>query len=220
MEQVKRSYRSPRREAQAARTREAIVEVTRRLLAAGGLSDVTMDAIAAEAGVSVQTVYATYGSKAAILSALLDRLEAEALAARASGAHGSPYGTSTDPRRQLRDMVDFHRRLFERGAEVITVALGSTASDPDIAAHVAAGQQRRRAAQLPLVTAWHRAGVLRPGLGRKEAADVVWSLTSPDLFVLHVKGSGWTPSRYAKWLSATLERLLFTPAETADSRTR
>ncbi|MFY9915710.1 MAG: helix-turn-helix domain-containing protein, partial [Nocardioidaceae bacterium] len=76
MEQVKRSYRSPRREAQAARTREAIVEVTRRLLAAGGLSDVTMDAIAAEAGVSVQTVYATYGSKAAILSALLDRLEA------------------------------------------------------------------------------------------------------------------------------------------------
>ncbi|MGA9343746.1 MAG: helix-turn-helix domain-containing protein, partial [Nocardioidaceae bacterium] len=85
MEQVKRSYRSPRREAQAARTREAIVEVTRRLLAAGGLSDVTMDAIAAEAGVSVQTVYATYGSKAAILSALLDRLEAEALAARASG---------------------------------------------------------------------------------------------------------------------------------------
>ncbi len=49
---------------------------------------------------------------------------------------------------------------------------------------------------------------------------MVWSLTSPDLFVLHVKGCGWTPSRYAKWLSATLETLLFTPAETAGSRSR
>lgn len=210
MAQVKRSYRSPRREAQAARTREAIVEAARRLLGADGMRATTMDTIAAEAGVSVQTVYAAFGSKAAILIALLDRLEADADAGEEtrSGPAGSPH-------EQLTALVAFHRRLYERGADVIAVGLGSVATDPDLAAHVDTGHRRRRAGQVAVVNEWHRRGALRPGLSRREAADVLWALTSPDLYLLHVRGSGWAPSRYASWLRATLAGLLLRPDGTS-----
>jgi AcrR family transcriptional regulator len=203
MDPVKRSYRSPTREAQAARTRDAIVGAARRLLTGGGgLRGATMETIAAEAGVSVQTVYATYGSKTAILIALLDRLETDAVPG------GGETGPAGDPGAQLKALVGFHRRRYERGADVIAVGLGSAAGDPDVAAHVDTGHRRRRAAQAALVGTWHREGALRDGLSRREAADVLWALTSPDLYLLHVRGSGWSPSRYATWLTRTLEDLL------------
>jgi AcrR family transcriptional regulator len=206
MDRVKRSYRSPRREAQAARTREAVVDAARRLLRAeAGRTGATMEAIAAEAGVSVQTVYATFGSKAAILIALLDRLE------EAAAAGGPLPGRGTDPASQVRSLVSFHRRLFEQGADVIAAGLGAVATDPDLAAHVDTGHRRRRAAQAGVVEDWHRRGALRAGLSRGEAADVLWALTSPDLYLLHVRGSGWTPARYARWLSRALHELLLAP---------
>ncbi len=206
MAQVKRSYRSPRREAQAARTREAIVEAARRLLGVDGMRATTMDTIATEAGVSVQTVYAAFGSKAAILIALLDRLEADAGAGEAS-----PSRPADSPHERLKALVAFHRRLYEGGADVIAVGLGSVATDPDLAAHVDTGHHRRRAGQVAVVQEWHRLGALRPGMSQREAADVLWALTSPDLYLLHVRGSGWSPSRYASWLCATLANLLLRP---------
>ncbi len=206
MAQVKRSYRSPQREAQAARTRDAIVEAARRLLGSDGMRATTMDTIAAEAGVSVQTVYAAFGSKAAILIALLDRLEADADAGEAARAR-----PADSPQQQLTALVAFHRRLYERGADVIAVGLGSVATDPDLSAHVDTGHRRRRDGQVAVVNAWHRMGALHPGLSRREAADVLWALTSPDLYLLHVRRSGWSPSRYASWLRDTLAGLLLRP---------
>ena len=72
-----------------------------------------------------------------------------------------------------------------------------------MADHVQAGHERRRAAQRDLVRHWHRAGALREGLGPAEAGDVLWALTSPELYLLHVRGSGWSPARYERWLDRT-----------------
>lgn len=209
MATVKRPYRSPLRAERAARTRAAIVEAARRLLVRDGLRQTTIEAIADAAGVSVQTVYAIYGSKAAILMALLDRLEVEAhadLMAAELAAAGSP-------RAQLRSIVAFNRRLFQRSSDVISMALGSAGVDPDVAAHVAAGRRRRRASQLPIVRGWHRQGALRQGLRSREAADVLWAFTSPEIYLLYVTHGGWSTERYEGWLVATLDTLLFTTAE-------
>ncbi len=135
----------------------------------------TVEAIAEAAGVSVQTVCAVYGSKAAILIALLDRLEVEA----GADLMVAELIAAANPRAQLRSIVAFNRRLSERSADVIAMALGSAGADPDVAAHLAAGRRRRRASQLPIVRGWHRRGVLRQGLRSREAADVLWALTQP-----------------------------------------
>ena len=56
MTNVKRPYRSPRRREQAEETRRRILAAARRLFVARGYGGTTMETIADDAGVAVQTV--------------------------------------------------------------------------------------------------------------------------------------------------------------------
>jgi AcrR family transcriptional regulator len=213
MTSVKRSYRSPRREAQARRTRERIIDAARHLWVERGFGATTMEAVAAEAGVAVQTVYGAFGSKGAILTALLGRLESEA-----GGETLMRELRVATPRRQLALVAAFNRRLFQGGADIIAIALGSTAVDAEVAAWAAEGDRRRREGQAHVVAGWHAAGALRPGTGPAEARDVLYTLTSPEVFLLLVKAGGWPPGRYESWLDRTLSTLLLKPSEGRDER--
>lgn len=204
MEPVKRRYNSPKRERQARQTREQIVEAARRLFARDGFTKTTVEAIAREAGVSAQTVYASVGSKRAIVLALLDRLEAEG----GNEELRRELGSTKDPRRQLRAIVSFNRRLFERGRDVLDVVM-ATRADPDVEAFGRAGEARRREGQVRWVRAWAEDGVLRPNLDEGEAADVLWALTGPELYWLFAVNSNWPGLRFEEWLFGTLEWQLF-----------
>jgi AcrR family transcriptional regulator len=204
MEPVKRRYNSPKRERQARQTREQIVEAARRLFARDGFTKTTVEAIAREAGVSAQTVYASVGSKRAIVLALLDRLEAEG----GNEELRRELGSTKDPRRQLRAIVSFNRRLFERGRDVLDVVM-ATRADPDVEAFGRAGEARRREGQARWVRAWAEDGVLRPNLDEGEAADVLWALTGPELYWLFAVNSNWPGLRFEEWLFGTLEWQLF-----------
>ena len=204
MEPVKRRYHSPKRECQARQTREQIVEAARRLFARDGFTKTTVEAIAQEAGVSAQTVYASVGSKRAIVLALLDRMEAEG----GNEELRRELGSTKDPRRQLRAIVRFNRRLFERGRDVLEVVM-ATRADPDVEAFGRAGEARRREGQVRWVRAWAEDGVLRPNLDEGEAADVLWALTGPELYWLFAVNSGWPGFRFEEWLFGTLESQLF-----------
>jgi AcrR family transcriptional regulator len=209
MSDVKREYRAPAREALAAQTRARIVEAARTLLVRQGMAATTIVALAREAGCSPQTVYAVFGTKAGVLLALLDRMEADADPARLAREVAAAAGA---PRRQLGASVAFHRRLFEPWAEVIAIAHGATAADPEVAAWVAEGHRRRHAGQARLAQEWAAVGVLRPGLSGQRAADTLWALLSPDFYLLVVGQLGWRPTRYERWLSALLARELFAGA--------
>ena len=58
-----RTYVSPKREEQANATRRAILEASQRLFLSRGYGATSIRAIAEEAGVAVQTVYAVFGNK-------------------------------------------------------------------------------------------------------------------------------------------------------------
>lgn len=71
------------------------------------------------------------------------------------------------------------------------------------------GGRRRRRAEAPLVEQWRSGGHLRAGLSKGRAADVLWALTSPELYSLLVVQSGWSGDAYEEWLiDALTERLL------------
>src|SRR4051794_18052282 len=127
MNPVKRRYRSPKRELQARQTREQIVGAARRLFARDGFARTTVEAIAREAGVSAQTVYASAGSKRAIVGALVDQMEVEG----GSEELRRELMSTEDPREQLRAIVRFNRRLFERGQDILRVIM-ATRVDPDM----------------------------------------------------------------------------------------
>jgi AcrR family transcriptional regulator len=204
MEPVKRPYHSPKRERQARQTREQIVGAARRLFARDGFAKTTVEAIAREAGVSAQTVYASVGSKRGIVLALLDRMEIEG----GNEELRRELAASKDPRWQLRAIVRFNRRLFERGRDVLDVVM-ATRADADVEAFGRAGEARRREGQARWVRAWAEAGVLRPDLDEGAAADVLWALTGPELYWLFAVNSGWSGSKFEEWLLGTLESQLF-----------
>src|SRR5436190_12428506 len=70
----KRRYDSSRRRAQAAATRRDILADAQRLFERDGYVATTMEAIAAEAGVALKTVYSAFSTKAGLLRALWDVL--------------------------------------------------------------------------------------------------------------------------------------------------
>ena len=70
----KRSYHSPRRQAQAAATRRSILEAAQRLFERQGYAATTMDAIADDAGVALKTVYVAFATKSGVLRGLWDLL--------------------------------------------------------------------------------------------------------------------------------------------------
>ena len=208
MSDVKRPYRSPRRQAQARRTRERIVDAARHLWVERGFGATTMETIAAEADVAVQTVYAAFGSKGGILTDLLGRLEAQAGGERLM----DDLAAAPSPIAQVEVVAGFNRRLFEGGADILAIALGTTAVDPEVAQWAAEGDRRRREGQARIVAGWRKSAVL--AVSAEEALDILYALTGPELFLLLVARLGWAPSRYERWLADALVAFLFRRADT------
>jgi AcrR family transcriptional regulator len=64
-----------RERSDAARNRQALLEAAQRLVASCGVDGVTMDAVAASAGVGKGTVFRRFGSRAGLMAALVDQFE-------------------------------------------------------------------------------------------------------------------------------------------------
>jgi AcrR family transcriptional regulator len=202
-----RRYRSPLREERALETRLRIRRSARRLFAEQGFSGTTIGKIAQDAGVSPQTVYAVFGSKGGIVSAMLEQLEQDAGMAEQI----AQIAAEEDPARQLRLFVSSNRTLFELGAPLLR-AFMTARHDPDVAAVGERGDQGRLEGATHLTRTFARAGALRPGLEPDDAAQRLWLLTSLEQYLLATDRLGWSPDRYEQWLGDLLEAELLRPS--------
>lgn len=206
MTDVKRPYRSRRRREQAEETRRRILAAGRRLFVDQGYGVSTMEAIADEAGVAVQTVYATLGSKRGILLALLDEMAADADISAMQKALAAATG---DPPRQLRERLAFTTRFYAGGADLIHIARTVSGVEPDLRDLWSEGERRRHDAAGTLVAEWAKAGALAPGMSTRDAADLFWALGGPDVFRLLITERGWSERRFKERIAAILEAALF-----------
>jgi AcrR family transcriptional regulator len=204
-----RRYDASRRRQQAESTKSAILTAARRLFAEHGYAATTLTRVAEEAAVSVQTVYAIFRSKRAILSALVESMDAAADVP----ALAREVLAAADPRAQLQGAVGISARVFSGGYDVIEILRGAGTADPDLAHVWREGEARRRRPQAQLTRHWADTGALRPGLAAREATDVLWAMTGPDVYRLFVIESRWATARYQRWLTEFLARALF--AETS-----
>jgi TetR/AcrR family transcriptional regulator of autoinduction and epiphytic fitness len=198
------AYRREKGAAQAEVTRHRIAEAARRRFGAAGYAATTMDAIAQEAGVAVQTVYANFPSKRSILEAILDGVHADAELARLNAVYDGPGRIRT----RLRAGLAYVRRYLETYADVDRILRGAATAEPELAAHWHYDDQSRRNAAREAAAALAAEGVLRSGMGAREAADTLHLLTSPEIFDHLVGGSGWSPDEYERWLVMAVEALL------------
>lgn len=195
-----REYRSSLRTEQARQTRMRIRRAARELFSQRGFAATTIADIAQAAGVSPATVYATFESKAGIVSAMLEELEENAdLGLLLQAMFAEP-----EPHRQLRLFVAAHCALFAGGADVLRSALQAV-ENPEVAVLVEHGDTHRRRVLDELIRRWNERGTLRPGVDPEDAAERMWLLTTVESFLTAVDRLGWSPERYEAWLGDLLE---------------
>jgi AcrR family transcriptional regulator len=209
----KRSYDSPRRREQAAATRREILKAAQQLFERQGYAATTMEAIAAEAGVALKTVYVAFETKSGLLRSLWHLLlrgdEADAPVGERSWYRR--VLEEPDPERQLRLTAGTSRTVKQRAAPLMAVIRSAAPADPDIEALWGRIQSDFYDNQRSIVKELHKKKALRRGLDVTGATDILWTLNHPDLWQLLVVGRGWTPERWEQWFGDTVCAQLLRP---------
>src|SRR5690349_6739434 len=130
-EPVKRQYRSPLREEAARATRRAVVDAARELFIERGYGATPLTAIAEHAGLSVQTIYAQFGTKAGLLKVVADQTLAgdDLPVPIADREEERRVWEATDGREMLARGAALTRLLHGRVAELDTVLQEAAATD-------------------------------------------------------------------------------------------
>jgi AcrR family transcriptional regulator len=197
-----RRYHSPRRQEQAQATRMQILDAAEKLFLRDGYGATSMSAIAKQAGVALKTVYLAFETKAGLLRELWHR-------SLRGGAGDVPVGNQEwfrevleepDPERALRLNARNSRRVKSRIAPLGDVLLGAAAIDPEIATLVDRIWSDFYENQRTVVKALHKRKALKRGLGVERAADVLWTLNHPNVYILLLRNRGWSEDEYERWL--------------------
>jgi AcrR family transcriptional regulator len=201
---ARRRYDSSGRRERARQTRDQIVDVAETMFLSGGYAATTVAAIAAAARVSVETIYKGFGGKPGLVRAIAERGLAGEGPVPAEQRSDRIRDTEPDPRRILTAWGAFTAEIAPRVAPLLTLARDAAASDPDIAAVL----EQISAARLARMTVNARglsdAGHLRPGITPAEAADILWTYSSPELYELLVISRGWPAERYGQFIAQAL----------------
>jgi AcrR family transcriptional regulator len=209
----KRQYISTRRQAQAAETRRQIIAAAGTLFAERGYTGTTIEDIAREAGSAVQTVYASFGSKRAILTRLVELAVGgdEAAVPVLEQAEPQAVRRETDQQHQLALFADGVTEIMARMSPIFEIMRTAAKTEPDIAALLQRILDERVQNMIQFV-GWVAAnGALREGLDVAAAGETVWTLTSAEVYRLLTVDRGWARDRYAQWLATTLVTLLLPP---------
>lgn len=188
--------RSTYRQEQATATRERIADAARRLFATAGYGSTSMQAIAAEAGVGVRTVYAAFGTKREILSLIceqwLDRAQARE---RAAQVFGEP-----DPARRLRGAASWIAGLYSAGFDVVMIFEAATDESPETRALLRSKLAGRNEVMDAMIASL--ADHLRVPL--PDAQAIYRALAAPGVYRELVDESGWTPQQFERWVGDVL----------------
>lgn len=222
----------PTRKDKALLTRRRVLRSAYERICEVGYLATTMDDIAARAEVSVQTLYFTFGTKAAILSEVLHavvvgfdqwspmldhdvRTEHENTARR-QFPWFQRFESEPDAKKALRIYVEGTSEILARVGPLLA-AIGGRGL-PEVDATLASSERLRAEASAMMVKALKGKGGLRAGLTVRRAVDVFHVLTSAEVFFQFTVGRGWTMPQAKKWLVDVLsEQLLpFPRDESAD----
>jgi AcrR family transcriptional regulator len=203
MAEVKRSYDASRRREQARARRLDVVLAARDLFERDGFRTTTISAIAARAGVSPESIYKGFGSKAALAKAVFDIVIA---------GDDEPVPVAERPAMQaMRDEPDVRRK--------IAMFVEGLAQRQARSAGVQILIRDGRHVDESLVPVWTKlnheglvgmtmlgrhlldSGQLRDGIDLEEVRDVLWNYLAIDSYERLVLTRGWPLERYSHWLA-------------------
>jgi AcrR family transcriptional regulator len=198
-----RRYSSARRTRQAEQTRADILAAAVKLFAESGWAATTLAAIAAEAGVAVETIYSGFPSKKALLLAAMD-------VAIVGDTLPVPL-FEREPAMRIRTLETPHDRLRQAiavagqafGGPVIGVwraMLEAGASDPEVARWCGIHERRRRETTTEVIEL-----ALRRTIDPR-ILDGVWAAGSLEVYRKLTVEQGWTNQEWQDWFVDLIER--------------
>ncbi len=206
MAEVKRPYDASGRREQAAARRRAVVVAAQELFARDGFRATTIAGVARTAGVSAESVYKGFGTKAALAKAVFDRVIA---------GDDEPIPVVQRPEAQtIAPEPDVRKKLALYAAGAVERQVRSAGVQILIrdGRHVDETLEEvwqnllteRLTGMTMLATHLHATGQLRANLDVDEVRDLLWTYISVELYELLVLNRGWSVDRYAAWLARSL----------------
>ena len=209
----KRRYDSSGRQAQARRNRQAILDAAQRQFLEGGYAATTIAAVAAEAGVSVETVYKAFGGKPGLVRAIYDRGLVGPEPVPAYRRADEMRERETDPRAIMRNWGTIASEVSSVVSPIERLVRAAASSDHDMAALLQAHNDLRERRARHHARFLKKRGYLREGVSVAQATDILWTCTSDELYDLLVTQRGWSPPRFARFLADFMINALLPPAE-------
>jgi AcrR family transcriptional regulator len=181
-------------------TRARIVDAAAELFYRQGYLATTMAAIAAEADVSVQTLYLSFGSKVAILTAAHDR--AVVGDDEPVPVLGRPWvddvRNEVDGRQALRIAMDNSLTIIEHTSRV-RGAIQSAAADPEVAELLHTVNDQRLATLQEVASLLATKPGFAPELPVERAADILYATISDELYRILVIQRNWIVEDWKTW---------------------
>jgi AcrR family transcriptional regulator len=197
----KRGYDARRRQQAAAATRHRVTQAAEQRFLRDGYGATTIAAVAADARVSVDTIYKSFGGKPGLVRAISKRALEGAGPVPAERRSDQLQELEPDPRKIIEGWGAFTAEISPRAAPILLLIRSAAATDADARSL----QDEIDADRLHRMTSNARRlrkhGHLRAGLSAAQAADVMWTCSSPELYELLVLRRGWPAARYGRFVA-------------------
>lgn len=213
----KRRYDASKRRVQAAATRVRIIDAAAAVFLELGYQGATIPAIAARAGVAVETVYRSASGKAGLLAAAVQAALAGGVQ-RADTPVEERVGIrrvidEPDPSRQLAAYAATQPGVWSRVGPLLRVLETAAGTDQVLVELRETHVQQRRFGLRRFAGLLAERGALRPGLSIERAADQLWAICAQANYDALVGTCGWSHQEYQDWLTRMLMAALLPDAD-------
>lgn len=210
MAEVKRQYDATGRRERARQRRRDIVVAAQELFEADGFQATTISAVAQRAGVSAESIYKGFGTKAALAKAVFDYVivgddEPIPMAER---PETRAIQAEPEVRRKIELYVDGFIERQQRSARVQILIRDGRHNDETLRETWQTLLDERLTGMTMFGRHLVETGDLRPGITLDEVADVLWTYISIEFYELLVLLRGWTPERYAVLVAGAITNAL------------
>ncbi|CAN5193565.1 hypothetical protein BH20ACT5_BH20ACT5_19410 [soil metagenome] len=200
----RRRYDASGRREQARRNRQAVLDVAQQRFLDDGYAATTVAAVAGAAGVSVDTIYKAFGGKPGLVRALYERGLTGHGPVPAYHRSDAMREREVDPRTILRNWGALTAEVASTVNPIRLLVRAAADTDPDMAALVADSNADRLRRMRHNARALAERGFLRDGVTPAQAADIMWTCSSPEFFELLVLRRGWSLRRFGRYVGDCL----------------
>jgi AcrR family transcriptional regulator len=197
----KRPYDASSRKAEALRTQDRIIAMAQRRFLRAGYGPTTISAVAVDAGVSVDTIYKSFGGKPGLIRAMAARALLGIGPVPAEQRSDELQSREHDPRKLISRWGVFITEIAPLAAPIMLLLRDAAGSHPELRPLIEEVHADRLRRMTDNARRFAAAGHLRPGITVAEAANVMWTYSSSELYELLVLRRGMRLKTFGRFVA-------------------